>query len=321
MELVLLILKIILTVFLVVSGIVVLMLGIILIVPIRYEVSGSIADSGAIQIKGKVSYLLSIVKMLFSYEERQFDTKFFVFGFEKKIQSEDIDETPDEAEDETADETAKETENQTIDETAKETENQTIDAAAKEAEKQTIDETVKETEKQTIEETAKEAEKDTVDETVDETADKTVDVSRDRTTFSHGNREKKDEKKNNVSFTAIKQQLTDEHNKSAVRKVWSDIRYLLRHSKLRKVITDFVFSTGDPAATGQVLGVLCMIPTLYQYDFKITPDFEADEAYIKGTFLAAGKVRLIHVLIIIWRLISDKEVRLVGKKILTFLER
>lgn len=287
MELVLLILKIILIVFLVVLSLAVLALNLILFVPIHYEVSGSITDSGIIQIKGKVSYLLSIIKMLCSYEKKQFDVKFFLFGFEKKLQSEDIDEDIDEAMENEVDETA--------------------DEAAYEV-----------TEKS---DGPNEAERSPWEEKkiYNESEEKS------RTIASEGKPQKESKKKNKgknkVDVTFIKQQLTDEHNRLVVRKVWAEFCYLVKHFKHRKVITDLIFSLGDPATTGQVLGVLCMIPALYQYEFKIVPDFEADEAYIKGTFLVAGKVRLIHVLITILRLIFDKEVRLVVKRILTLLEK
>ena len=95
----------------------------------------------------------------------------------------------------------------------------------------------------------------------------------------------------------------------------------MRHFKFRKIVADLIFATGDPATTGQTLGILAMIPTLYKYHFKIIPDFEADEGYLKGTFLVAGKVRLIHILVTILRLIFDKKVRIVVKRLLKQLEK
>ena len=286
MELILFILKIILIAFLVVLGLVVLALATILFVPIRYEVSGSIGDSWEIQVKGKVSYLLSIIKLLFSYKKEQFDVKFFLFGFEKKLQQEDTDKNVDETGDEDL-ETFSEAEDLEI--TLHEKESGSV------SEQQSVNSV--EPSEEYVEKVALEA------------------------PSQRKSQKKKEKKKSNLDFAFIKQQLTDEHNKSVVRKIWSELCYLLKHFKFRKIVTDLVFSTGDPATTGQALGVLCMIPTLYRYEFKIVPDFEADDAYIKGTFLVAGKVRLIHFLITILRLIFDKEVRLVVKRILTLLEK
>lgn len=289
MELVLLILKIILIIFLIVLSLAVLALNLILFVPIHYEVSGSITESGTFQLKGKVSYLFSIAKMLFSYEENQFDVKFFLFGFEKKLQSEDMEEEIDEVVDEAADETVDET----IDETMGKTVDETVDEAANEAAEKSNGRNEAEEKSRTITSEGKPQKKS----------------------------KKKNKKKNKVDITFIKQQLTDEYNRLVIRKVWSEICYLVKHFKIRKAITDLMFSLGEPATTGQVLGILCMIPVLYQYEIRIVPDFEADETYIKGTFLVAGKVRLIHVLMTILRLIFDKEVRLVVKRILTLLEK
>ncbi len=111
-------------------------------------------------------------------------------------------------------------------------------------------------------------------------------------------------------FAYWKQQLTDEHNKSVLNKLIAELRYLLRHFKFRKIKTNLLFSAGDPALTGQIFGILCMIPVLYQYEFQLVPDFESDTPYIKGTFLIAGRIRLVHVLITVLRLLFDEEVRI-----------
>lgn len=288
MELILLILKIILMAFLLVLGLVVLALAIILFVPIRYEVSGSIGDSWEFQVKGKVSYLLSIIKLWFSYENDQFDIKLFLFGFEKKLQQEDTDETVNETTDETVDDGSDATEDEVV-------------GTSGEAEEAEI--------------TIQEKKNSSVSEQQGAKAEESVEKP------SHKVKRKKEKNSSKFDFAFIKQQLTDEHNKSVVRKIWSEICYLLKHFKFRKIVTDLVFATGDPATTGQALGILCMIPMLYRYEFKLVPDFEAEDAYIKGTFLVAGKVRLIHLVVTILRLIFDKEVRLVIKRILALLEK
>lgn len=280
MGLILLILKIILIAFLIVLGLIVLLLGILLFVPIRYEVSGSIGDSREIQIKGKVTYFLSIIKLLLFYKEEQFDMKLFFFGCEKKLKKEEQEEE-------------EETETSTSPEDTQECAHmERTQSETKEASKDIPEPTLqKETETKTSEKPAKSKKK----------------------------KEKK--QKSSFDFAFIKQQLTDEHNQSVVRKIWAELLYLLKHFKFRKIVTDLVFATGDPSTTGQALGVLCMIPVLYRYDFKIIPDFEAEDAYVKGTFLVAGKVRLIHILVTLLRLIFDKEVRLVAKRILVLLEQ
>ena len=134
-------------------------------------------------------------------------------------------------------------------------------------------------------------------------------------------RKRKNEKTDSkFDFAFIKQQLTDEHNHSVVKKLFKELGYLLKHFKFRKIKTDLVFSAGDPALTGQILGVLCMLPVLYQYEFRLVPDFETEEMYIKGSFLAAGKIRLIHGLMSVLRSVLDKEIRMVAGNMLSMLK-
>jgi len=284
MELILLILKIILIAFGVLLGLIFLALGLILFVPIRYEVSGSIGDSWEMRIKGKVTYLLSIIKLIFSYEEEKFHIRLFLFGFEKELQ-EDV-----------------------------ETEAETADSEA--------EITIHQKEPLSVH-AEQHIEAHDVTETRIE-SDISVEPPREERTEPEEAKEvktKKEKSKSKFDFARLKQELTDEHNKSVVRILFSELGYLIKHFKFRKIVADLVFATGDPATTGQTLGVLCMIPTLYRYDFKIVPDFEAEEPYLKGTFLIAGRIRLIHILMTALRLIFDKEVRIVVKKILKVLEQ
>lgn len=283
MEFILLILKIILIAFLLVLGLILVAVGLILFVPIRYELSGSIGDSWEVRVNGRLTYLLSIIKVLFSYAEEQFNVKLFLFGFEKKMQKEDTNISAEAVEE------------------GEVSFHEKAYSQVAEHEDNSDQGTVELHEEQTSSDSA---------------------ASEDKSSHERKSLDRKKAKnKNNIDFGFWKQQLTDEHNKSVVRKIWSELCYLLKHFKFRKIVTDLVFATGDPATTGQALGILCMIPSLYRYNFKIVPDFETDEAYIKGTFLVAGKVRLIHILITLLRLIFDKEVRLVVKRILRLLEQ
>ena len=105
-------------------------------------------------------------------------------------------------------------------------------------------------------------------------------------------------------------------NQHVVKKTLGELKYLLKHFGIRKIASDLTFSLADPALTGQILGLLCIIPVLYTGDVHIYPDFEAEQLYIKGTFSVKGRVRIIRLLIVAVRMILDKEVRTVLKKIL-----
>lgn len=309
MELILLILKIVLIAFLIVLGIVLILVATILVVPIRYEVSGNIGDSWEIRVKGKITYLLSAIKVLFSYEKDMFDIKLFLFGFEKKFNEEETQEDFQEKD------------------FPQEDVSVMSDAEVTQKESSHIEEATptKETEEASTNNNAEVVSSQM--ENFDGTSEYVEESKQDNK--KHKYRKQKDKKtasvdskqKTEFNFAFIKQQITDVHNQSVVKKVWKELIYLLRHFGFRDIVTDLQFAISDPATTGQVLGALCMVPALYRYDFKVTPDFEADAFYIKGTFGITGRVRLLHIVIVLLRLIFDKEVRLVVKRVLALVDR
>ena len=107
----------------------------------------------------------------------------------------------------------------------------------------------------------------------------------------------------------IKEMIYDEDNRSAFVHGCREIQYLLCHFGPRRLKTDLVFGTGDPARTGEVLGVICIFPVVYRNEIRIVPDFETDSFYIKGTFEVKGRVRIIHALLSGIRLWRDKNIR------------
>lgn len=113
----------------------------------------------------------------------------------------------------------------------------------------------------------------------------------------------------------IKAVLTDEQNHKAFSVIWKELKYLLKHSRFRKIDAELNFALWEPSATGQALGVIAMFPAFYQYDIGIYPDFEADKTYVKGTFLVKGHIRLVHVLISGIRLVKERDIRNLIKKI------
>lgn len=58
----------------------------------------------------------------------------------------------------------------------------------------------------------------------------------------------------------VKEIVTDTKNQYAVRRLWEELLYLLKHFGFRKIHTELTFALADPALTGQVLGILCMMP-------------------------------------------------------------
>lgn len=106
-----------------------------------------------------------------------------------------------------------------------------------------------------------------------------------------------------------KERLFREENKSVVLAVLAELKYLLGHFKFRKLIADIQFCAGDPAATGQALGVLSMLPFLYGKQIAVFPDFEGEKAYVRGEVSLKGRMRVIHFAASLVRLWKEKKVR------------
>lgn len=102
--------------------------------------------------------------------------------------------------------------------------------------------------------------------------------------------------------------------KAAVKNLFGQIWYLLKKIKPSKIEGDIVFGTGDPATTGQVIGAIAAVYGFFPEKLHITPDFE--EKKYEGNINVKGKLRLIHVVVIAVKLISDKNFRYVVKIVL-----
>ncbi len=110
-------------------------------------------------------------------------------------------------------------------------------------------------------------------------------------------------------YGKIKKILLDEKNQEAVIHIKNEIIYLIKILLPKKSKIDAVFSTGSPDTTGQLFGILACFPAMYHKNWKLLPDFEADEAYFKGSFWGKGSVYGYQIVGIILRIIFDKNCR------------
>ncbi len=110
-------------------------------------------------------------------------------------------------------------------------------------------------------------------------------------------------------YPRIKRILTDEKNKEAVVHLKNELIYLLKVLLPRKSKIDVAFSTGSPDTTGQAFGILACFPAVYQKNWKILPDFESDELYMKGTIWGKGCIYGCEIVGIILRIVFDKNCR------------
>ena len=300
MTVILFLLKLIGIILLVLLGIVLALLALLLFVPVRYRIKGSILDDVTVHVK--LHWLLHLLVFSMSYEEKEFATEFRILGFrlfpreKKKSALDDTDfDDIEEAEDESATQEA-------LQETPQ------LTATEYSGEPQTESRTEENREPQKKSQTD-ESEGSQTGSSEDNRKPKRQPKRKFHTFFSKWKRFWEKIKQIPDKVSAIRNVISDEGNHKVVSMVWEQIRYLLRHSRFRKLKTDLTFSAGDPALTGQILGMICMVPVLYQYEVSVVPDFESEQWYLRGTFEIKGHARLVHVLrsgILLWK---EKEVR------------
>lgn len=311
MSVILLILKIIGMILLVLLGILFLLLVLVLFVPVRYRVSGAMEEK--LQLKGQVTWLLHLLSFKFLYEDGEFSQTVRICGIRLKAGAgaDDEEDTDfEESEFEPADIDSMETEPESADIDRMETEPEPADIDSMETAADDVSRKPKFEQKS---ETADTDGRKTEPESADSDSMEMSFFENIKHAFRQFRKKLLQLKK---SFADIKNILTDETNKKAVSFVWQEILYLLQHFRFRKLRTELSFSIGDPALTGQTLGILSMLPFLYRYECQIYPDFEADKLYVKGTFDVKGHVRFFHFVKSAFSLWRKKEVRTVIKKII-----
>ena len=307
MSVILLILKIIGWILLTLLALFLLIVFLVLFVPVRYRTEGSIEEN--IRVQGKVHWLLHILSFGFSYNEDGFSYTLRLFG--KRISlGEKLEDEEEEPDADSTDPAVHETEEK--DGHAVLSDSEVQQPKAEDGNAVLLDSKVQQQDtgsKDRIEL----QEKDSSVKEMPEAGEQKISAK-----FSNigktikGIREKISDLFHQTE--KIKAALTDEHNRNSVSVIWRELKYLLKHSRFRKIDTELNFALWEPSATGQALGILAMFPAIYQYDIGIYPDFEADKTYVKGTFLVKGHIRVVHVLISGIRMLKERDIRNLIKK-------
>lgn len=272
MSVILLILKIIGWILLTLPALFLLIVFLVLVVPVRYRTDGSIEEN--IRVQGKMHWLLHILSFGFSYNEEGFSYTLKLFG--KRIalgeKLEDEEEEPDADSTDTAvHETKAEVENILPSDSKMQRRDVSVKDAAEANEKKDSKDGTDTKEQTSI-----------VRKNIDETDSEKVSFGQRITSKFHGITNKIKGIRGKLADLSgqagkIKAALTDEHNRNSVSAIWKELKYLLKHSRFRKIDTELNFALWEPSATGQALGILAMFPAIYQYDIGIYPDFEADK--------------------------------------------
>jgi hypothetical protein len=127
---------------------------------------------------------------------------------------------------------------------------------------------------------------------------------------------KKDRKKSWLNFKEkigkvfqLLRKLFSEPGKAGIHKIRVELFGFLRRLGLHFTKTEMHFAGSGPDVTGEILGVLAMIPWAHQPGLKIRPDFTADKAYFKGHGQVRGHLLVGDLLLTVIRLLMDKNVR------------
>lgn len=318
------ILKIIGIVLLVILGIMLFLLAVLLFVPVRYSVKGTVDNN--ITAEGKISWLCSILRYDFTFQEQELNGEVRIFGFrprkKERVSEEELEEVVvPEVKDE-------------VEEVVSDLVSNTVEEDDSEGK---ISKSVIESDSDKIspEEAAGRREQNPeMDFHTGRQNGKSSRSSRKNIFMRMWDKIKSFLKKIKNFFIGIQKRLTsfkefvvkvkeivtDTKNQYAVRRLWEELLYLLKHFGFRKIHTELTFALADPALTGQVLGVLSMMPFLYQYDFHIFPDFESESFYIRGSYDVKGRIQLIFLLVTAIRLLADKDIRSFLKKLLDHRE-
>lgn len=313
MAVLLLVLKIIGIILLILLGLILLILAVVLFVPVRYRVSGSVGEKTTVRIA--VTWLLHAVSWRAAYEEEGFSSQLRIFGIVRRGKKPDDAESGEDDREDGAEESEECSAADDIHAA------QRADAPQADGEKETAG-------------TPADGEKETAGISADgeqrnpkygNTAARGKRRSgllhllrripeRIRTFFSGLGRKlrqlRSGIKEALKKIRDVRTFLTDGRHREALPLILAELKYLLTHFKFRRIRTDLTFSMGDPALTGQVLGGLCVLPFLYRYQVQVYPDFEAENTYITGTFDIKGRARGLHVAVSAVRLLGKKEFRI-----------
>lgn len=126
---------------------------------------------------------------------------------------------------------------------------------------------------------------------------------------SHKKQFKDKSHKLKTGIDKFKREYSDERNKAAFSHLKKELFIILKRICPRRLRLTMVYSTGSPDTTGISLGALACFPVGYTNRWRITPDFESEKPYAKGSFDIKGHVIVISILAATLRILFDKNCR------------
>lgn len=324
MEVLFLILKIIGICLLVLLGLCLFLVLSVVFIPVRYRIRGKGETPKSIEADAVFSWFLHIIHCRIHYDEKGFFLKFRIFGIpislgkKEEKKKEPKEQKKQKKQSQNPKRGSKEEKFSEIRDSSMTIESKKQRETEESGEKVNAEETESILETTESEETANIEEITELVGTVDSEEKNLTDDSRG---FLSSFSQKLDKIKNifknlKKKFLQLKEQLgniksilSEETNRNALAAIFQEMKYLMRHYSPRKAVGELQFGMGDPADTGQVLGIISLLPFWYRYKISVTPDFAAEESYAKGELSMKGHIRSIHLFLSGIRLIKNKDIR------------
>lgn len=110
----------------------------------------------------------------------------------------------------------------------------------------------------------------------------------------------------------------DKYTRASLQHLKHEAGYLLRHFRPQKVNGRIRFGFDDPAATGWMAGLLCILQSFSGNNLIAEADF--DEKIFEGDFNLKGHIRLCHIWKAALSLVLDKHCRITFKRVSKLLQ-
>ena len=307
------ILKVIGIILLVVLALILTALLCVLFVPVKYRAVGSF-DNTDIRAKAHVSWLLHLFALHIEYADETDGYIRLAFVKRKLFDDADSDYENDEkaaeaSDDDVMDEAAKTETEDKVSENTGDGPQIPADESEHVADEQTENECTAQThnEQRTVTD-----ENQHIKQQTKLTHQKTY---KKRNKKSHKKQFKDKSEKIKNCIYKLKREYSDERNKAAFLHLKKELFIILKRICPRRLKLTMVYSTGSPDTTGISLGILACFPVGYTNRWRITPDFESEKPYAKGSFDIKGHVIVISILAATLRILFDKNCRRLYNKI------
>ena len=125
--------------------------------------------------------------------------------------------------------------------------------------------------------------------------------------------QKQDSTKNSTLSTIGYYASLFQENKELILEVLKTILKALKTILPRKCKVHVVFGTGQADVTGFIYGAYCSLKDSLPGEIEFEPIWT--EAYVEGEYILKGKIRIIHFIVAVIKIIANKKVRLLIKKL------